>query len=96
MKLIMNERFNNETINFDGFSFKNCSFTNCVILITTLNFHFEGCSFYGSALHVNPDLPIFEVSHRLSQSVYDSDTNCYRDDYKYPNTKVPLPTTNVH
>lgn len=95
MKLIMNENFTNETISFDGFTFKNCSFTNCVIIIATLNFHFEGCSFYSSALHVNPELPIFEVSHRLSQSAYDTDTHCFRDDYKYPRTTVPLPITTV-
>ncbi|MEK3881265.1 hypothetical protein [Paenibacillus sp. PL2-23] len=96
MKLIMNESFDNETIAFDGFSFKNCTFTNCVIIITTLQFHFENCSFYGSTLHVHPELPIFEVSHRLSQSSYDHDTRCYRDDYKYPRTSVPLPTTSAN
>lgn len=92
MKLISNQHFQSETITFDGFTFTNCTFTNCVILITSLDFHFEGCSFYGSTLHVNPDLPIFDVSHRLSQSDYDSDTCCYRDDYKYPRTTVALPT----
>lgn len=96
MRLIMNENFHNETIAFDGFSFKNCTFTNCVIIITTLDFHFENCTFYGSTLHVSPDLPIFEVTNRLSQSNYDTETNCYRDDYKYPRTTVPLPTTPVH
>ncbi|OUS75290.1 hypothetical protein B1748_17520 [Paenibacillus sp. MY03] len=92
MKLIMNQHFQNETIAFDGFSFSNCTFSNCVILITTLDFHFECCSFFGSTLHVNPELPIFDVSHRLSQSDYDSETRCYRDDYKYPRTKVALPS----
>lgn len=96
MKLIMNESFHNETIAFDGFSFKNCTFTNCVIIITTLDFHFENCTFYGSTLHVSPDLPVFEVSHRLSQSAYDTETACYRDDYKYPRTTVPLPITPMH
>ncbi|MDQ6418021.1 hypothetical protein RB620_01095 [Paenibacillus sp. LHD-117] len=92
MKLIMNQQFTNETITFDGFTFKNCCFTNCIIMITTLDFHFEGCSFYGSTLHVNPDLPIFDVSHRLSQSDYDNETRCYRNDYAYPSTKVALPS----
>ncbi|MCU6708138.1 hypothetical protein M6D81_05385 [Paenibacillus sp. J5C_2022] len=96
MKLIMNECFNNETINFDGFSFKNCVFTNCVLIITTLDFNFEGCSFYGSTLHVNPHLPVFDISHRLSQSTYDAETRCYRDDYKYPRTKLELPATALH
>ncbi|WP_168122614.1 hypothetical protein [Paenibacillus sp. HB172176] len=93
MKCIMNECFTNETIAFDGFSFKNCTFTSCVIIITTLQFHFESCNFYNSALHVHPELPVFEISHRLSQSTYDGDTLCYRDDYKYPRTVLQLPTT---
>lgn len=96
MELIANEHFENETIGFDGFSFMNCTFTNCVILITTLDFHFENCSFYGSVLHIDPSLPIFEVSHRLSQSSYDSGTHCFRDDYKYPRTLLNLPSSTVN
>lgn len=96
METIVNEHFIDETIKFDGFTFIGCSFTNCVIIITSLQFHFESCSFYGSALHVNPSLPVFEISHRLSQSSYDTDTSCYRDDYKYPRTVVELPTATVH
>lgn len=96
MKLIMNEHFSNETITFDGFSFQNCCFTDCVIIITSLDFHFEGCSFYGSILHVDERLPVFEISHRLSQSTYDGDTRCFRDDYKYPRTQLSLPTATTH
>ncbi|RCW42324.1 hypothetical protein DFP97_11747 [Paenibacillus prosopidis] len=95
MKTISNEVFTNETITFDGFSFIGCTFKNCVILITTLDFNFERCSFFESILHVNPKLPIFEISHRLSQSSYDSDTNCYRNDYQYPRTAVNLPTATL-
>ncbi|MHA7963277.1 hypothetical protein ACX93W_03955 [Paenibacillus sp. CAU 1782] len=91
MKMISNQCFTNETIFFDGFCFTNCSFTDCVIIITSLQFHFEGCCFYRSSLHVHPELPVFEVSHRLSQSSYDSDTLCFRDDYKYPRTTLRLP-----
>ncbi|GGG90166.1 hypothetical protein [Paenibacillus radicis (ex Gao et al. 2016)] len=96
MKVIENEHFSNETIAFDGFHFIGCTFTNCVIIITTLNFDFNRCSFYDSALHVNPKLPVFEISHRLSQSAYDSDTTCFRDDYKYPRTTVELPAATLH
>lgn len=96
MKIIANEHFKDETIHFDGFHFVGCTFTNCIIIIATLNFNFEHCSFYESALHVNPKLPIFEVSHRLSQSSYDSETNCYRDDYKYPRTTIHLPVATLH
>jgi len=91
MHTISNEHFTNETIAFDGFSFIGCTFSNCVIIITTLDFNFERCSFYESSLHVNPKLPIFAISHKLSQSTYDSDTNCYQNDYKYPQTVVELP-----
>ncbi|MGO4699153.1 hypothetical protein AB4Z50_33365 [Paenibacillus sp. 2TAB26] len=91
MHTISNEQFTNETIAFDGFSFIGCTFSNCVIIITTLDFNFERCSFYDSSLHVNPKLPIFAISHKLSQSTYDSDTNCYQNDYKYPQTVVELP-----
>ncbi len=96
MITISNEHFQNETITFDGFSFIGCTFTDCVILITTLNFNFERCSFFHSSLHVNPALSIFEISHKLSQSTYDNGTNCYRDDYKYPQTTMSLPVANVH
>lgn len=95
MNTISNEHFSNETIAFDGFSFIGCTFTNCVIIITTLDFNFQGCTFYESALHVNPNLSIFEISHKLSQSTYDSETNCFRDDYKYPQTVVDLPTVSI-
>jgi len=91
LNLITNENFENETICFDGFAFVNCSFTNCVILITCLDFEFKSCSFYNSTLHIDPSLPIFEVSHQLSQSLYDDDTRCLRDDYSFPQTTVPLP-----
>ncbi|WP_169081473.1 hypothetical protein [Paenibacillus sp. PL91] len=91
MNTIANEHFKDETIVFDGFSFIGCTFTNCVIIITTLEFNFERCSFYESSLHVNPNLSIFAISHKLSQSTYDSETNCYRNDYKYPQTVVDLP-----
>ncbi|MGO4544673.1 hypothetical protein AB4Z29_07740 [Paenibacillus sp. 2TAB23] len=91
MNTISNEHFQNETIAFDGFSFIGCTFTNCVIIITTLNFNFEHCSFFESSLHVNPNLSIFSISHKLSQSTYDSDTTCVRNDYKYPQTVVELP-----
>lgn len=91
MELIFNEHFDNETIGFNGFRFVNCTFTNCIIIITSLDFDFERCSFYGSALHVDPYLPVFEISHRLSQSTYDNDTTCSRDDYKHPRTVVDLP-----
>ena len=93
MQIISNENFCNETIGFDGFQFISCSFTNCVIIITTLEFDFEHCSFYDSAIHVNPNLPIFEISHRLSQSSYDSNTNCFRDNYEYPRSVVQLPVS---
>ncbi|WP_028610789.1 hypothetical protein [Paenibacillus harenae] len=96
MNTISNEHFTNETIAFDGFSFIGCTFTNCVIIITTLHFNFERCSFYESTLHVNPELSIFEISHRLSQSTYDSGTNCFRDDYKFPRTMLKLPAGSVH
>ncbi|MFC4776096.1 hypothetical protein ACFO9Q_04865 [Paenibacillus sp. GCM10023252] len=90
MEFIMNQSFENETIRFDGYSFISCTFTNCVIIITTLDFGFEQCTFYGSSLHVNPELPVFQISHRLSQSSYDSDTTCQYDDYKQPRTTLPL------
>ncbi|MFF2482931.1 hypothetical protein [Paenibacillus sp. NPDC058071] len=93
MKVIENEHFNNETIGFDGFHFIGCTFTNCVLLIETLEFNFTNCSFYDSVLHVNPELPIFEISHRLSQSAYDRSTTCVHDDYKYPQTTLQLPNT---
>lgn len=93
MQIISNENFCNETIGFDGFQFISCCFTNCVIIITTLEFDFEHCSFYDSAIHVNPNLPIFEISHRLSQSSYDSNTNCFRDNYEYPRSVVKLPVS---
>ncbi|CAM4408248.1 Pentapeptide repeat-containing protein [Paenibacillus alkaliterrae] len=96
MNTIANEHFKNETIVFDGFSFIGCTFTNCVIIITTLDFNFHSCSFFESNLHVNPELSIFEISHKLSQSTYDHGTNCYRNDYKYPRTALDLPTATVH
>jgi len=91
LSLITNEHFKNETICFDGFAFKECIFTDCVILITCLEFEFVNCSFYGSTLHIEPSLPIYELSNQLSKSMYDQDTQCYRDDYKYPPTTLPLP-----
>jgi len=91
LSLIMNEHFQNETICFDGFAFKNCIFTDCVILITCMDFEFKNCTFFGSTLHIEPSLPIFEISHQLSQSLYDDSTHCYRDDYQYPQTALPLP-----
>lgn len=96
MKTIANENFKDETIQFDGFNFVSCTFTNCIIIISTLEFNFQQCSFFESTLHVNPKLPIFEISHRLSQSSYDSDTNCYRADYKYPRTTINLPFATPH
>lgn len=95
MNRISNEHFKNETITFDGFSFIGCTFTNCVIIISTMDFNFERCSFFESALHVNPKLSIFAISHKLSQSTYDSDTNCYRNDYKYPHSVVELPAATI-
>ena len=90
LSLIMNEHFENETICFDGFAFKNCIFSNCVILITCMDFEFVNCSFFGSTLHIEPSLPIFEISHQLSQSTYDESTQCYRNEFQYPNPEFPL------
>lgn len=91
MERIINQHFTNETITFDGFSFVGCTFTDCVIIIASLDFNFESCSFYGSAIHVNPKLPIFEISHRLSQSIYDNETSCSRDNFSYPRNVIMLP-----
>lgn len=87
---IMNEHFENETICFDGFAFKDCMFTNCVILITCMNFEFVNCSFVGSTLHIEPSLPIFEISTQLSQSTYDESSQCFRNEFQYPNPELPL------
>jgi hypothetical protein len=96
MNTISNEHFSNETIVFDGFSFIGCTFTNCVIIITTLDFNFSGCSFFESNLHVKPELSIFEISHKLSQSTYDHETNCYRNDYNYPRKALDLSALSLH
>ncbi|MFC3345502.1 hypothetical protein [Paenibacillus abyssi] len=88
MELIINESFENETITFDGFNFVGCTFKNCIVIITSMDFDFERCTFTGTTFHVNPHIPIFQISHRISQSSCD-DIACFWDGvYKAPGTDL--------
>jgi hypothetical protein len=70
MKRITSQNFENEEVEFDGRHFISCSFTNCSIIISSLNFDFDRCSFIGTVVHVNPELSIFKNLLPIAQSSY--------------------------
>ncbi|EXX89514.1 hypothetical protein BG53_13065 [Paenibacillus darwinianus] len=92
MELIMNQKFENETIVFDGYNFIGCTFKNCIIFVTSTDFEFDRCSFFDTNFYADPSLPIFQISHRLSQSTYD-DIACFWDDVYKKGLIRPAPHT---
>jgi len=94
MELIANQHFENETIGFDGFQFVECTFTDCLIIITSLDFGFDRCSFYNTSFHVLPDLPVFDIAQRLygTEAVCgDSAGGFWTDVYKGTGKVLELP-----
>lgn len=84
MRFVMNQVFENETIQFDGFHYIGCSFLDCTVLITSMEFGFDRCSFSGTTFHVAEGLPLFLDT--LTYEAYDADA----EPFELSGGKIPL------
>ncbi|QAY67963.1 hypothetical protein [Paenibacillus protaetiae] len=68
MDYVLNQQFENTTVHFDGTHYIGCSFTNCTIVITSLNFNYDRCTFQGSTFKISPKISWLQNVYSLLPS----------------------------
>ncbi|MFD1954513.1 hypothetical protein ACFSL6_10145 [Paenibacillus thailandensis] len=68
MDYVLNQHFENTTVDFDGKHYIGCSFLNCTIIISSLNFNYDRCTFTDSQFKISPKISWLQNVYSLLPS----------------------------